>query len=265
MSTVKQVGFKIFLNITPTVTNWTSDNNQFSLIFDENPLADFVELPDDGRAQDELWFSNILCGVLRGALEMVRIQNGKPLWLPEPSDLVYRCKCKSKPILWVTFCEETIQRRCGFHSSGLSRMRCHRMMNNGVCWMGSHSFLSFWGRGQSRRSVFIRQSFLSPSRNLIFWPCRVFVAVRICCFLCQWRTINTISHCGDFQHRRNAPLSSWPSLDCIPHWPCSLLPGMPTYFFSFSSCKSHLPSISQPKHPSMFMLKFSSRIFHISF
>jgi len=30
-----------------------------------------VELPDDGRAQDELWFSNILCGVLRGALEMV--------------------------------------------------------------------------------------------------------------------------------------------------------------------------------------------------
>jgi hypothetical protein len=53
------------------VTNWTSDNNQFSLIFDENPLADFVELPDDGRAQDELWFSNILCGVLRGSLEMV--------------------------------------------------------------------------------------------------------------------------------------------------------------------------------------------------
>jgi hypothetical protein len=67
-----QVGFKIFLNITPTITNWTSDNKQFSLIFEENPLADFVELPDDGRAQDELWFSNILVGVLRGALEMVR-------------------------------------------------------------------------------------------------------------------------------------------------------------------------------------------------
>lgn len=65
------MGFKIFLNVAPTVTNWTSDNNQFSLIFDDNPLADFVELPDDGRAQDELWFSNILCGVLRGALEMV--------------------------------------------------------------------------------------------------------------------------------------------------------------------------------------------------
>ncbi|KAI1372555.1 BET3 family protein [Hypoxylon crocopeplum] len=69
-----QIGFKIFLNITPTVTNWTSDSKQFSLVFEENPLADFVELPDDGRAQDELWYSNIFCGVLRGALEMVQMQ-----------------------------------------------------------------------------------------------------------------------------------------------------------------------------------------------
>lgn len=66
-----QIGFKIFLNITPTVTNWTADNKQFSLVFEDNPLADFVELPDDGRAQDELWYSNILCGIIRGALEMV--------------------------------------------------------------------------------------------------------------------------------------------------------------------------------------------------
>lgn len=67
-----QVGFKVFLNITPTVTNWSSDNKQFSLIFDENPLAEFVELPYDGRAQEELWYSNMLCGVIRGALEMVQ-------------------------------------------------------------------------------------------------------------------------------------------------------------------------------------------------
>ncbi|KAH7030715.1 BET3 family protein [Microdochium trichocladiopsis] len=71
---ISKIGFKIFLNITPTITNWTSDSKQFSLVFEENPLADFVELPDDGRAQDELWFSNILCGVLRGALEMVQMQ-----------------------------------------------------------------------------------------------------------------------------------------------------------------------------------------------
>ena len=67
-----QIGFKIFLNVTPTVTNWTVDGKSFSLLFDENPLADFVELPDDGRAQDELFFSNIVCGVLRGAVEMVK-------------------------------------------------------------------------------------------------------------------------------------------------------------------------------------------------
>ncbi|KAG9245183.1 trafficking protein-like protein particle complex subunit 3 [Calycina marina] len=71
---ISKVGFKIFLNITPTITSWTSDNKQFSLIFEENPLADFVELPDDGRAQDELWYSNMFCGVLRGALEMVQMQ-----------------------------------------------------------------------------------------------------------------------------------------------------------------------------------------------
>ena len=68
-----QVGFKIFLNITPAVDNWSADGKQFSLIFEENPLADFVELPDDNKAQDELWFSNLLCGVLRGCLEMVSL------------------------------------------------------------------------------------------------------------------------------------------------------------------------------------------------
>lgn len=70
----------MFLNITPTVTNWSSDSKQFSLIFEENPLADFVELPDDGRAQDELWYSNILCGILRGALEMVCLSS----WIFSP-------------------------------------------------------------------------------------------------------------------------------------------------------------------------------------
>lgn len=69
---ISKVGFKIFLNITPTVINWSSDNKSFTLLFEDNPLVDFVELPDDAKAQDELWYSNILCGVLRGALEMVR-------------------------------------------------------------------------------------------------------------------------------------------------------------------------------------------------
>lgn len=72
---IQKIGFKIFLNITPNITNWTADNKQFSLVFEENPLADFVELPDDGKAQNELWYSNILCGIIRGALEMVRVKS----------------------------------------------------------------------------------------------------------------------------------------------------------------------------------------------
>jgi hypothetical protein len=43
----------------------------FTLTLDENPLAEFVELPEDAL-EGGLWFSNVLCGVLRGALEMVR-------------------------------------------------------------------------------------------------------------------------------------------------------------------------------------------------
>jgi hypothetical protein len=40
------------------------------LTLDENPLAEFVELPDE-VLEGGLWFSNVLCGIIRGALEMV--------------------------------------------------------------------------------------------------------------------------------------------------------------------------------------------------
>ena len=74
--TIAKVGFKIFLGISASVANWSSDGSEFSLIMDENPLAEFVELPNDPNnpAVSELWYSNIYCGVLRGALEMVQIQ-----------------------------------------------------------------------------------------------------------------------------------------------------------------------------------------------
>ncbi|KAI0293077.1 NO signaling/Golgi transport ligand-binding domain-containing protein [Russula brevipes] len=45
----------------------------FTLTLDENPLAEFVELPEEAM-EGGLWFSNVLCGVLRGALEMVQIR-----------------------------------------------------------------------------------------------------------------------------------------------------------------------------------------------
>ncbi|KAJ3032312.1 transport protein particle 22 kDa subunit [Rhizophlyctis rosea] len=69
---ISKLGFKIFLNITPTISFPTQTPTEFTLTFDENPLADFVELPED--ALSELWYSNIYCGVIRGALEMVHMQ-----------------------------------------------------------------------------------------------------------------------------------------------------------------------------------------------
>ena len=115
-----QVGFKMFLNTTAAVTNWSADGTECSLvsswrlspthwtnaavpshraqcldlcntssthssslaichwpwseaccdlqILEDNPLTDFVELPD---AYNGLIYCNVLCGIIRGALEMV--------------------------------------------------------------------------------------------------------------------------------------------------------------------------------------------------
>lgn len=71
---ISKVGFKMFLNVTPTITHQDrAASREFSLVLDENPLAEFVELPPDARSGG-LWFSNVLTGVLRGALEMVQMQ-----------------------------------------------------------------------------------------------------------------------------------------------------------------------------------------------
>lgn len=65
-----QNAFKMYLGITPSVTNWSPAGDEFSLILESNPLVDFVELPDN---HNTLVYSNLLCGVLRGALEMVSV------------------------------------------------------------------------------------------------------------------------------------------------------------------------------------------------
>lgn len=43
---------------------------QHTQVLTDNPLADFVELPEEYRG--ELRYCGLLCGVIRGALEMVR-------------------------------------------------------------------------------------------------------------------------------------------------------------------------------------------------
>ncbi|KAI9612131.1 hypothetical protein H4Q26_008223 [Puccinia striiformis f. sp. tritici PST-130] len=87
---VSKVAFKMFLGYSPHVSHnpqVTSGLREFTLGFDENVLAEFVELPEDALGAQikpgpatagtetgsvgGLWYSQILCGVIRGALEMV--------------------------------------------------------------------------------------------------------------------------------------------------------------------------------------------------
>jgi hypothetical protein len=66
-----QSAFKMYLGINPSVANWSAANDEFSLLIDNNPLTEYVELPD---SLTNLKYSNILCGIIRGALEMVLYQ-----------------------------------------------------------------------------------------------------------------------------------------------------------------------------------------------
>lgn len=68
---IAKVAFKMFMGITANVVGISPDGRSFSLVFDENPLAEFAELPEDCST---LWYSNIICGVIRGALEMVNMK-----------------------------------------------------------------------------------------------------------------------------------------------------------------------------------------------
>ena len=60
----------MYLGITPVVTNWSATGDEFSLLLENNPLIEFVELPE---GHSNLNYSCLLCGVLKGALEMVII------------------------------------------------------------------------------------------------------------------------------------------------------------------------------------------------
>ena len=58
----------MFLGINCDVQNFVEKDNCFSLILQDNPLTDFVELP---KHLSGLYYSNLICGVIRGALESV--------------------------------------------------------------------------------------------------------------------------------------------------------------------------------------------------
>jgi len=69
---IAKVGFRMYLNVSASVTQWSDDRRAYSIEFDDNPLAEFVELPADDSLRG-LRFSNLLAGVIRGALEAVLI------------------------------------------------------------------------------------------------------------------------------------------------------------------------------------------------
>ncbi|MCL4170310.1 UNVERIFIED_CONTAM: hypothetical protein GTU68_022659 [Idotea baltica] len=60
----------MFLGFSPSVTNFSPSGTEFSLVFDSNPLIEFVELPD---GHSNLLYSNILAGAIRGALQNVQL------------------------------------------------------------------------------------------------------------------------------------------------------------------------------------------------
>lgn len=68
---IAKVAFKMFLGVSATVGVWSQDKKTFGIVFDDNPLAEFAELPEECGG---LWYSNVLCGVIRGALEMVNMK-----------------------------------------------------------------------------------------------------------------------------------------------------------------------------------------------
>lgn len=67
---VALTGLRMFLGITAELTQVKDTADTFAISFAENPLALFVELPD-GPLATHLWYSNLLCGVVVGALSLV--------------------------------------------------------------------------------------------------------------------------------------------------------------------------------------------------
>lgn len=67
---VAKTGFRMMLGVNVD-TLVAPDGNSFSLYMAENPLALFVELPQEYK---DLQYSRIYCGILRGALEQVNLK-----------------------------------------------------------------------------------------------------------------------------------------------------------------------------------------------
>lgn len=68
---IAKVAFKMYLGVTARVTFWTLAGDDCSIFLEKNPLMDYAEVPNK---HSSLLYSNMICGILRGALKMVRLQ-----------------------------------------------------------------------------------------------------------------------------------------------------------------------------------------------
>eukprot|EP00929_Paragymnodinium_shiwhaense_P105294 TRINITY_DN7024_c0_g1_i2.p1 TRINITY_DN7024_c0_g1~~TRINITY_DN7024_c0_g1_i2.p1 ORF type:complete len:217 (-),score=53.62 TRINITY_DN7024_c0_g1_i2:104-673(-) len=69
---IAKVGFRMFLGVGAEVVMWNRELTACSLVLPDNPLAEYVELP--AHLTNRLWYSNLLCGVVRGCLEQLQLR-----------------------------------------------------------------------------------------------------------------------------------------------------------------------------------------------
>lgn len=60
---------RLYLNMQPTVTSWSSSGDEFSLVWDQCPLSEWVEMPGN----NSLKYCALIPGAIRGALQMVQL------------------------------------------------------------------------------------------------------------------------------------------------------------------------------------------------
>ena len=64
-----KLAIRYYLNVNASFSTYSND--EYIISFSDNPLNDLVELPEKYKG---LNYSNILCGVIRGALESINIK-----------------------------------------------------------------------------------------------------------------------------------------------------------------------------------------------
>eukprot|EP00434_Breviolum_minutum_P021151 symbB.v1.2.018663.t1/scaffold1499.1/size115214/5 len=69
---IAKVGLRMFLGVSGEVVMWNKEMTACSLVLPENPLAQYVELP--ANLTNRLWYSNLICGVIRGCLEQLQLR-----------------------------------------------------------------------------------------------------------------------------------------------------------------------------------------------